>query len=146
MRTLLSLMIAAAILIPVSASATHMDDVTFIGNCEGWSSEVVVTWGSAVGGELDWTVELLDADENVLETQEGVLPIEPTANPATYEFGSEWTASGGVGDYAIRWSVTFIKYWSGGQSAQETRDGLTDFSCGSVASESTSWTAIKKIW
>jgi hypothetical protein len=146
MRTLLNVLIAVAILIPVSASATHFDDVTFYGDCDGWLAEIGVTWRStATGGEFTYLVELLDADENVLETQQATetLAIEP--NPATYEFSGEWTAIGDPGDYAIRWSIMLVAPYDGGVD-EEMLDGLTGFACGSVASESTSWTAIKSLW
>ena len=65
---LLGLTLAAMAVLPGLAAATHFDEVIVVGDCEGWSAEVNVTWRTGIyTGDLNYSIRLVDQNANILE-------------------------------------------------------------------------------
>jgi hypothetical protein len=141
------MMIALALLLPLTASATHWEAVTLAPDCEGWSLDAEIYWRSGVyEGEVSYVIELLDGDSNVLETQQWTGTVTREMNPQTYSFDGEWTVVAPAGNYVASFSVRIVAPYGDGLVDDFTEEGSEAFSCGTVANEATTWSAVKALY
>ncbi len=141
--------VLAALLVPQVASATRLLSVSGEGNCEGWNVTAEVRFRSTVfAADLEFTLELLDIDMNVIETvtYNGVITRpDPSGQVHVFNFGEEWTAFAPAGVYMVAGSVTVSAPWSGGFD-EHTEAFEGSFYCGFVPSEATSWSNVKGLY
>ena len=141
------LMITLALLLPLTASATHLNWVDVEVGCEGWMLDAEITWRTGIyEGELTYVIELLDAENNLLETQQWTGTVTRDTNPQSYMFSGDWTVTAPAGDYTVDYSVRIYAPWGDGQIDDETIEGSTGFSCGTVGTQATTWSAVKALF
>ena len=143
------LMITLALLLPLTASAnTQLNWVEVDAGCEGWVLDAEVTWrGGVYEGELTYVIELLDSENNVLETQNWTGTFyRGTGNPVDYTFSGAWTVNAPNGDYMVEYSVQIYAPYGDGEVDDDTIEGSTGFSCGTVSTQSTTWSAVKALF
>jgi hypothetical protein len=141
------LMITLALMLPLTASATHLNWVELDAGCEGWSLDAEVYWRSSVyEGELTYVVEVFDAEDNLLETLEWTGTVTRDTRTQVYTFGGDWTFNAPPGDYMVDYSVQIYAPYGDGEVDDDTIEGSTGFSCGTVSTQSTTWSAVKALF
>jgi hypothetical protein len=141
------LALMAVALIPGVALATHFNDVSVTGDCEGWTATVNVTWRTDIySGDLDFVIARWD-DGTVAEDYgfSGTLGRE-VGDPAvmTYVFHGTWAGEFGGSAFGLTGDFHLVSAWDGGlDEATDTYAG--EFAC-SVASEVTTWSTVKTLY
>ena len=141
--------VLAALLVPQVASATRLLDADGVGDCDGWTVTAEVRFRSTVfAADLEFTLDLLDVDMNVIETvtySEVITRPNPSGQVHVFQFGDEWTAFAPAGVYMVAGSVTVSAGWSGGFE-EHTLDIEGSFYCGFVPNEATTWSNVKGLY
>ena len=137
--------LVVALLLPLAASATHFTTVTAEADCQGWSIDAEIFWRSDVfEGELSYVVELRDDDDNLLETQQWTGLISRVDNPEATTLDGAWD-TGEMGDiYRMTYDLVILAPVDDGIPEHAT--GSTEFACDLVATEPTSWSAVKALY
>lgn len=140
--TLRMLTLILALLLPLAASATHFTTVTAEADCQGWSIDAEIYWRPDVfEGELSYVVELRDGDDNVLETQQWVGPLTRVDNPEATILAGDWATEGLSGIYRMTYDLVILAPVEGG--LPDHAIGSAEFSCNLVATQATTWSALK---
>lgn len=143
--TLRMLTLILALLLPLAASATHFTTVTAEADCQGWSIDAEIYWRPDVfEGELSYVVELLDADDNVLETQQWTGLLTRVDNPEATALAGAWATEDLSGIYHMTYELVILAPIEGGLPDHAT--GSSEFSCNLVATEARSWSALKALY
>jgi len=143
---------SALLLLPAIATA---DGTTMVldrvGNvdCDGWSASVTIQWREGIyEGDFDWTVVLMDADDNVLEEQGDAFVLTREVDQpeiVTYEFSGPW--EGTYDPQLFQAMGTFHLLAPYPDGIDETTVVFTQtFECDTVANENSSWSTIKSIY
>ena len=141
---------AVVLLVPLAAGATNLEALLVVGDCDGWTADFTIQWRYGVyEADLDYVVELVDTNDNVLETFVWAGPITRDAgDPAfvDYTFMDAWTVIAPAGDYTVR--AMFHLYSEYGEDLvdESTLNAESVFFCGTVASERASWSAVKSLY
>ncbi len=127
MRTIiLSTVLAAALILPVSASAVEFVSVDGVADCNGWSSDVQIWFRTgATNVELSYVVVLTDAQGAEVQRFEATqaLPIT-TGDPVTFTFAGQFASAPGEG-YGVTGTYHLYDYFT---------DGFNDMIAGFLAS------------
>ncbi len=153
MRTkLLMIALAAIVLLPAAAFATHILEVEQNADCFGWSADVDVRWRiwpeHVTEGTLTYVVNLEDTDGNVLETFEwsGIVDRpEDAYYVQTYSFGENWTVNQPAGNYVVRGEFHIEAPFENGEDTS-TFNVMTDFECDAVSTQQSSLTSVKSLF
>ncbi len=148
--TAMLLAIIAIGLVPAVASATHFDGQPAIdGRCEGWTLDLTVRFRTGTfAADLAYTIELLDADQNVIETVAwtGVVTRpEDSGVYRSFQFTGVWSVDLPAGAYSIRGTATVSLAWSGGFD-EDSKTFASGVACEAVATESSTLSGIKSLY
>jgi hypothetical protein len=143
-----ALALATMALLPGLAFATHFEGFTVGGDCGGWSAQTQVVWRTDVySADLDFTIDLLDENQNVLEhvSWTGMISRNP-GDPAnmTYNFSGPWTGTYDDGQYGLVGMMHLVAPWNGGVD-DETINYTGQFAC-IVPNETATWGTIKTLY
>ena len=144
---LILLTVLGLLLLPAFASATHFTDLTGLGDCAGWSAMATVQWRYGVTeGTMDYTVSLLDVDNNVLETftWEGAVTRDDSADQV-FEYFDMWTVEADAGSYTVVGHFHLVSPYSGGVD-ESSMDFEFNFTCDTVSAEAHTWSAVKDLY
>lgn len=141
------LVLLMAGLAPGIALATHFSEVSVTGDCEGWTAVVSVTWRTGIyDADFDYAIRLMDGETPVEEYLWSGILSRGLEDPAdmVYTYSGDWS-----GEYAglvfnLVGSFHLISAWDGGVD-EVTAAATSEFTC-TVASETTTWSAIKAIY
>lgn len=140
---MMTLVLVSMALLPGIASATHIDDVTVWGDCEGWVAQLDVTWRPDIfTGDLDFSIRLMD-EETVLETYNWAGPIgRAVGDPSvmTYTFEGSWVGTFEGPVFGIVGQFHLVA-----PSADETMSDMGEFQC-TVATETSTWSTVKSLY
>ena len=148
--TVFLLTILAIGLLPAVASATHFDGLPVVdGRCQGWTLDLTVRFRTGTfTADLQYAVELLDADQNVIDSfaWSGVV-TRPENSPVyqDYQFGGDWTADLPVGDLLLRGTATVSLTWSGGVDT-DSAEFNGSVACETVSAEASTLSRIKSLY
>lgn len=141
---IMALMMATMSVIPGIASATHFTDVLVGADCEGWSAQVEVHWGSSTFvGDLNYSICLVDQDGNILEQIDWAGQIgreldDPQA--MVYNFAGTWGGNFSGPQFNV---VSMFHLVGGGDDV--TANVTIAVEC-TVATENTTWSTIKTLY
>lgn len=143
--TLRMMTLCVALLLPLAASATHFTTVTAEADCQGWNIDAEISWRADVfEGELSYVVELRDAEDNVLETQQWTGLISRVDNPEITTMDGAWDTEQ-LGDvYLMTYELVILAPVDDGIPEHAT--GSIEFACDLVATESMSWSTVKALY
>jgi hypothetical protein len=123
--------LAIMLALPSLASAVYLDAVTGNADCNGWNTDVEITFRSGARTvQLDYVVALLDAGGMEMERFEYSESLEIPSQPTVvYSFAAAWTVTLPEGGYTMTCEVVLWDIFPDGQNRFE--DGFTTgFECG----------------
>lgn len=145
---LVGLTLAAMALLPGLAAATHFDEVIVVGDCEGWSAEVNVTWRTGIyTGDLNYSIRLVDQNANILEQIDwaGVIDREVSdPRQMVYNFSGTWSGTYSGPQFTVVGMFHLVAPYPGGVD-DDTANVTTTFEC-TVAAENATWSSIKTLY
>ena len=117
--------------LPSLASAVYLDSVTGTADCNGWNTDVQITFRSGARlVYLEYMVALWDASGLEMERFEYSAEVEiPSQTTVVYSFGDAWTIDMPDGTYSMSCEVVLFDIFPDGENRFE--DGFTvGFDCG----------------
>jgi hypothetical protein len=124
------------LVLPSLASAVYLDSVTGTADCNGWNTDVEITFRSGARMvQLEYMVALLNAGGTEMERFEYSEEVDiPSQTTVVYSFDGVWTSDLPDGLYTMTCDVVLFDIFPDGQNRFE--DGFTlGFECGGDGSE-----------
>ena len=144
----LGLTLSAVLLLPVMASATHIETFTGNADCHGWSATIDVMWRSEVySGDLTMVIVLANDQGDELESVvvNDTLTRDPDSSwMQSYTFSGEWQ-----GAYAASYFVAYMGFelsapYAEGTDVSHAGDEFM-LEC-TVDDETFSWGTVKSLY
>ena len=149
---LLMLVLVAAIMMPVAASALHFTYITPSADCYGWAADFGFRWRqfpeASYAGTVSFTITLEDSDGNVLDTftwSDSITRPDPSYFVQHYSFGDAWTVTEPAGVYFVHGEFSLEAPTPDGMDANTTSFEM-QFECETVPTQETSWSSVKSLF
>ncbi|PID81978.1 hypothetical protein CSB20_00140 [bacterium DOLZORAL124_64_63] len=142
----MSTTLMAILMLPAFASATHITNVVGMAECDGFSASVDVHFRSnAEYLDLAYTVEVLDADMNVVHTATNTLHVVKGDDAdITVMIDEAWNTLPD-GTYTIRVNMDLTSPYPGGVDT-DTHSCETTVDCGAVANDVINFESLKALY
>jgi len=143
---LMSTVLMAILMLPALASATHITDVVAMGDCSGFNASVDVHFRTtAEYFDLDYTVQVLDADMNEVYMVSGMMTVmQEDMADVTVMIEEMWDTLPD-GAYTIIATIDLTSPYPGGMD-EESYTYENTVECGSVANEEINFEAVKALY
>jgi|GEM_PF-1049236 len=110
--------LAFLLVLPGWASAVYLDSVTGAADCNGWNTDVEITFRSGARlVRLEYLVTLTDASGAEVDRSEYAGEVDiPSQSTMIYSFGEPWSVTLPDGDYAMNCDVVLYDIYPDGQN------------------------------
>jgi len=143
---LLSSVLAAMLILPGLASATHFTEVVAMGDCDGFTAQLDVHFRSTAEYlDLHYDVAVLDTDSNEVEMVSGDMHIVQEDDQDISFMVSDSFTSVFDGMFVVSGTFTLTSPHPGGVDTDEAtfENGIE---CGSVANDEVSFDSMKSMY